>query len=173
MRVLMLLFCLALNTVGLAQEVVFEAPEGWREEIVSLPPDFAPNMTWKGREVLRFSPGMFQQEAPDFFSYVFLLELDEGLPDWNQQLLRYYEGLARAVQKNPKLDTSGYQVSLQGTPEALYGTLKWVEPFVTKKPQTLYLELHQVGELEWFVCASPQKTDRPIWTQMRRIRGSL
>jgi hypothetical protein len=29
-------------------------------------------MKWKGNEVLRFAPGMFKADAPDFFSYALL-----------------------------------------------------------------------------------------------------
>jgi hypothetical protein len=40
-------------------------PKGWRKETFTLPPSFAPDMTWKGNEVLRFAPGMFKATAPD------------------------------------------------------------------------------------------------------------
>ena len=43
------------------------APKGWAKETIQLPPGFAKDMTWKGTEELRFAPGMFKADAPDFF----------------------------------------------------------------------------------------------------------
>ena len=48
----------------------------WRSEEITLPPAFAPEMP-KGREVLLFSPGMFNAEAEDHWSYVFLMDIEE------------------------------------------------------------------------------------------------
>lgn len=172
-RLIVGLLLLCMLSPAVADAPVFEAPDGWREEVIALPPDFAPEMSWKGAEVLRFSPGMFKPEEEDFFSYVFLLELSQGLPDWNTQLMLYYEGLAKSVMGNPNLDTSGFELQLSGRPGAFQGTLSWVEPFVTKKPQILYLETRKIGPKLWFVCVSPQKPDRPIWTEMRTIRNNL
>ena len=40
--------------------------------MIDLPPkDFAPDMKWKGKEEIRFAPGMFKPNAPDFFSHRF------------------------------------------------------------------------------------------------------
>lgn len=166
MRVLLLLLCLCFPVLA-----DIPTPEGWRGETIELPPDFAPTISWKGREVLRFAPGMFKADAADFFSYVFLLELDGGSPDWPQQLLLYYQGLAAAVSEG-EIDTSEFEVSLSGT-DQLAGTIKWVEPFTTRKPQTLHLEISQLGPNRWFVCASPSHPDSEIWSELRSIRSQM
>ncbi len=44
----------------------------WRGERIELPPRFAPTMTLKGIEEIRFAPGMFKAESDWFFSYVFV-----------------------------------------------------------------------------------------------------
>ena len=150
-----------------------ELPEGWREEIIALPPEFAPDLSWRGTEALAFSPGMFKEKSDSFFSYVFTLHLEEGEPDWGSQLPIYFRGLAKAVSKDPNLDTSLFQLSLQGTKRARFGTFRWVEPFVTKKEQILYLELRRLGDRDWFVCASPQHPSQEIWTEMRILRNRL
>lgn len=174
-RCLLTLFLLLMPQAWAQQTSPFplQAPQGWREEVIKMPPEFAPEMSWKGVEVLKFSPGMFKAGAPDFFSYVFLLKLDEGAPDWDEQLMLYYGGLAKAVAKKPHLDVSGFELHLKGAPEARYGTLTWTEPFVTKKAQSLNLECRQLRSDLWFVCVSPQPPDRPIWTAMRQIRNDL
>ena len=57
-------------------------------------------------------------------------------------------------------------------------TVNWIEPFATRKFQTLHFELqtwkyagspHQY----LFVCASPQPRDKAIWNTLREIRGNV
>lgn len=167
---ILLLLLLSLPVLAEGPDIELRAPEGWREEVIELPPDFAPGMSWSGWEILKFAPGMFKAEQPDFFSYVFVLKLKDSTPDWEEQLLLYYGGLARAVMEDPDLDISDFEVSLEGRPEARFGTLTWVEPFTTKKPQKLYLECGKIDDHLWFVCVSPKRWEWPIWTTMRQIR---
>ena len=54
----------------------------------------------------------------------------------------------------------------------------WIEPFATKKFQTLHFELqtwqYKGSPFNYlFVCASPQKLGAPIWKTMRGIRASV
>lgn len=164
----------------------------WKGERLDLPPGFAPDLGWTGVEQIRFSPGMFQAGAPDFFSYVLVFLLEPG-SDVSQtalerELLVYYRGLSKSVMegKGMSVDTSGFTVSLvkgkQGpgalefAPDATAwsGTLDWVEPFATQKAQKLHLELHlwrHGGSPVVFSCVSPvtPKTEAP-WKELRRIR---
>src|SRR4051794_4662413 len=75
--------------------------EGWAKETFSLPPAFAPGMTWKGAEELRFAPGWMKADAETFFSYALLFWLpDDQKVDAatsERELLSYYRGLAGAV----------------------------------------------------------------------------
>ena len=50
-----------------AVKIHLDAPKGWRGEAIQLPPSFAPKMTWKGLEEVRFAPGMFDPKKDDFF----------------------------------------------------------------------------------------------------------
>lgn len=77
-------------------------PKGWSKESIDLPPkDFAPEMKWKGKEEIRFAPGMFKADAADFFSYAFLFWLPDGqkidAKTMEQELLTYYRGLSKTV----------------------------------------------------------------------------
>lgn len=170
------------------------APKGWGKETISMPPAFAPDMAWKGTEELRFAPGMFKADAPDFFSYALLFWLpDDQKTDpktVERELLAYYRGLARAVLAGKKQDADAGTFTLTvrdakektgkrptGEPfTAHVAELKWTEPFVTGKPQTLRLEIHT-----WacerhkhtcvFVCASPQPEAAEVWKTLREIRA--
>ena len=160
----------SLCSTVLAQTLV-PTPAGWKEEVITLPPDFAPKMSWQGQEILKFSPGMFKAEAEDFFSYVFLLQLSQGEPDWEKQLLSYYSGLAKAVFKDPKYDTSTFKVTITGNSYPKTAVLDWTEPFVSKKPQRLYLKLSRLGSSDWFVSASPQPAQHQIWNRMQFVEN--
>jgi hypothetical protein len=168
------------------------APTGWRKETIPLPPSFAPNMKWKGTEELRFAPGMFKANAPDFFSYALLFWLSDDVgidvKTMERELLAYYRGLAAAVLKGKKqeVDTKAFTLTITAAKqqpdrrpggEALagyVGELKWTEPFATGKPQTLRLEIHTWPGAKHncvFVCASPQPQTGAVWNTLREIRA--
>ena len=167
------LFCTLLGTAQEAPQYPLQAPKEWQQEVLKLPPDFAPDMSWQGWETLRFAPGMFDSEREDFFTYLFVLELKDDTPNWEEQLLLYYGGLAKAVLEDPNLDISDFRVSLEGEADALQGTIQWLEPFRTKKAQTLYLEIRHSGPGLWVVGASPKPWHWPVWTDLRQIRNDF
>jgi hypothetical protein len=169
-------------------------PNGWARETIPLPPAFAPDMTWKGTEELRFAPGMFKANAPDFFSYALLFWLpDDQKIDprtMEKELLAYYRGLAKAVlaSKKQDVDVSAFTLTIKDAKEkpgkrpggedvaAYAGELKWTEPFATGKPQTLRLEVHAWHSDKHkhhcvFVCASPQPETTEVWKTLREIRA--
>jgi len=174
-------------------EIKKPTPE-WAGERIKLPPSFAPKLGLKGIEEILFAPGMFKADEKNFFSYVFLFAL-ERKPELTAEVLRkellaYYIGLSKNVMRNPKLDTSKFTVKLQAlklqeaSPKGVLNAkfyraeVYWIEPFATKKFQTLHFEL-QTWQYKGtpfnylFVCASPQKRSAPIWKTMRGIRASV
>lgn len=169
-------------------------PSGWVKETIPLPPAFAPDMKWKGSEELRFAPGMFKADAPDFFSYALLFRLpadsEIDVKAMEREMLAYYRGLAGAVLKSKKqgVDMKSFQLTIttaRQPPEkraggevvaGYVGELKWIEPFATGKPQTLRLEIHTWSTAKRdhhcvFVCASPQPETGAVWTTLREIRA--
>jgi hypothetical protein len=169
-------------------------PSGWRKETFKLPPTFAPTMKWKGSEELRFAPGMFKANAPDFFCYAFLLWLtDDAQIDaktLERELLAYYRGLSASVSKPKKreVDTTTFSLTIMpasqqpqsrpgGEAVAGYsGELKWTEPFATGKHQTLHLEIQTWPSAKHkhhcvFICASPQAPTAAVWKTLRDIRA--
>lgn len=170
------------------------APKGWGGETIELPPGFAPDMKLKGSEHIRFAPGMMKPESDSFFSYAFVFEL-QPKPVLTEavlkgEFLKYYRGLFKAVLngKLPEVDPSEFTLELKrvksdaepssdekavDTPTLYTGTLDWVEPFATKKPQKLNLEIRTWAGDDHnyiFVCVSPQARDAAIWKQLHAIR---
>ena len=165
-----------------------DVPKNWSGERITLPPGFAQNMQVKGIEEIRFAPGMFQPEAKDFFSYVIVFRLDDQpkltVESLNAELLTYYRGLATAV-SGGQIQTDSFSVTVlptQHTQDAIVDdytiALKWIEPFKTKKQQTLRIEIRswQVPQQQrtWvFMNVSPNQPDDPIWQTMRGVRDQF
>jgi len=145
-------------------------------------------MKLQGTEHIRFAPGMMKPNTDTFFCYAFVFELkqDPVLTESviQDEFLAYYRGLCKAVLRgNPaEVDPADFTLKLRkvkpenDTPEAIdryTGVLNWVEPFATKKPQTLYLTI-RVWSTDTnnylFACVSPQKPNAPIWKQLHAIR---
>ena len=174
-------------------EIKKPTPE-WAGERIKLPPGFAPKLGLKGIEEILFAPGMFKADEKNFFTYVFLFAL-EPKPELTAEVLRkellvYYIGLSKARMKNPELDTSKFTVKLGPKKEngvtpkgalnvkSFQAQVYWLEPFATKKMQTLHFELqtwqYKGSPYKYlFVSASPQKPGAPIWKTMRGIRASV
>ncbi len=191
-------FCLLMSsTILVADEPAAQklaAPKDWGGETITLPPGFAPDMKLKGFEHIRFAPGMMTPESDTFFSYAFVFEL-EPMPELTEivvqeEFLKYYRGLCKAVLsgKLPQVDPSKFTLEVQRAksdatttlddktadmPVLYTGTLEWVEPFATKKLQTLKLEIQTWTRNDRsfiFACVSPQARDAAIWKQLHKIR---
>ena len=178
------------------QQFILKKPTPqWFGERIALPPKgFAPDLGLKGIEEILFAPGMFKADQPDFFSYVFLFAL-EAEPKLDAKVLKkelftYYSGLSKARMSNPKLDTSQFSMKVkevEGNGPVPKGTINvknylaevvWLEPFATKKIQTLHFELqtwrYSGSPYQYLlVCASPQTRGKPIWKTLRGIRASV
>ena len=109
-----------------------------------------------------------------------------------EEFLKYYRGLCMKVLdgKAPDVDPSQFTLELQrlksdakpqpnekdaDAPVLYTGTLDWVEPFATKKPQKLNLEIQTWVRNDRnyiFACVSPQARDTAIWKQMHAIRDA-
>lgn len=170
-----------------AVKIDMDTPKGWSGETISLPPGFAPGMKLKGREVIRFAPGMFQPQSDSFFSYAFVFWLPDrkslDAKTIEAELLTYYKGLATAVARGQKLEVDPKDFSITMKPvekkrDSYRVTLKWSEPFRTRKAQTLLFEVAAKkidGRTDWLldVAASPQPFNAKIWKQLHSVLESV
>lgn len=189
-RMFALLISATLLLADEAESPTLVAPDGWGGETIKLPPGFAPDMKLKGSEHIRFAPGMMKPDSASFFSYAFVFELEpkpvltEAVV--KEEFLKYYRGLCKAVLngKLPDVDPSDFKLELKQTKSAsdeqaadkltrYTGKLDWVEPFATKKPQKLNLEIQTWARDDRnyiFACVSPQPRDNEIWKKLHTIR---
>ena len=185
------------TTAGKPETFHWETGPGWFGERIKLPPGFSPAMAWKGIEEIRFAPGMFKADQPDFFSYALVFSLEPGADvspaGLRKQILLYYQGLSSRVSagKGREVDVSKFTIDLKPAKDlsgsapkqakasdAYLATLKWVEPFATGKPQDLHLEIHAWRDgarkrTYLFFCASPQAPNASIRKTLRKIRAAF
>lgn len=155
------------------------APEGWTYERLDLPLAFAPDLPYRGYEELLFAPGMFEADAPGYFSYVatFRLEGDADLTtaSVDHLLTEYYVGLCKGVAQSRQLeldfDAMGVDVVDDG--ERFIAEVRMFDAFVTGGPLTLRFELDvhpKPEQTELFGIASPAAQDAAIWEELRGLR---
>lgn len=180
----------ALRTIAARRkyEKVLVAPEQWLEEVLIVPPRFAPTMSFKGLEHLRLPPEFRKPESDWFLSYLFAIELTEATELNEQvigdQLLLYFRGLASGGtdKDGNKIDTDKFTIKPQGNVAGLgkneYSyVLNWQEPFAKGTPlkQNLRVKViagkNQYGVL--FICGSPQPFESAVWREMVRIRDGF
>jgi Family of unknown function (DUF5829) len=155
-----------------------ETPEGWRGERLDFPLDFAPDLGLAGFEQLRFAPGMFDPEAPGYWSYLLAVRLEgEHLIDGaflERFLGQYYEGLCRAVAEG-RFDLSQAEFKVQVTRRGggFAARVQLVDAFATGQPLELALELEVdpgVVHTDLFAIASPAEGQAEIWKTLRAVR---
>jgi hypothetical protein len=188
---LVFLFVLSLAVKGQDTKAEFlKEPSTWEFERFPLPPTFSPNFGYKGVEELRFSPGMFKKDAPDYFSYAFLAQLN-NISSISQQkvknyLLSYFKGLcaSTAKQRNLSIDTSQVKVSIEkktktSADAVIYNAVMNVfGVFADGAPVTLKAEIKVLKDLKrkkiylLFITSPKERTDN-IWQQLYAIQNAF
>jgi hypothetical protein len=164
---------------------LLKQPANWQFERFSLPPEFAPNIPYKGAEELRFSPGMFVKDSTTYFTYAFVAELDNvnsvSQDDIRNYLLNYFKGLcsSTAKQRNLSIDVSKIDVAIEkkqnAGDDAFYdGTLNIFGVFADGAPVKLNVEIKvmndKASKIYLVFIASPlDKTDN-VWKELHSIQ---
>jgi hypothetical protein len=164
---------------------LLKQPANWQFERFSLPPEFAPNIPYKGVEELRFSPGMFVKDTTTYFTYAFVAELDNvrsiSQDDIRNYLLDYFKGLCNstAKQRHLSIDTSKISVAVErrqnaGNDVFYDATLNIFGVFADGAPVKLNAEIKVMDDEESKIylvyIASPlDKTDN-VWKELRSIQ---
>jgi hypothetical protein len=162
-------------------------PASWEFERFALPPAFAPGIPYKGAEELRFSPGMFNKDSVNYFTYVFVAELDNttsiSQTDIRDYLLKYYKGLCSATANDRKLTIDTTQITAavekkKNAPakETIYNaSLDIFGVFADGAPVKLNMEIKVILDAAakktyLFFIASPREKTDPIWKKLYGIR---
>ncbi|HEV8508460.1 MAG TPA: hypothetical protein VGQ53_23855 [Chitinophagaceae bacterium] len=168
---------------------LLKQPADWQFERFTLPPEFAPNIPYKGVEELRFSPGMFVKDSANYFTYAFVAELDninsiskDNIKDY---LLEYFKGLCSSTAKQRKLsiDTSKITVSVDkdastGKDDHYNATLNIFGVFADGAPVRLNMEIKVMkdkaaSKLYLVFIGSPLSKSDEVWTKLRSIQNNF
>jgi len=191
MKRLILITCIAITFSCLlnAQQQtpqLLKQPANWQFERFALPPEFAPNIAYKGAEELRFSPGMFIKDSANYFTYAFVAELDNinsiSQDDIRNYLLNYFKGLCSntAKQRNLSIDTSKITVAIEKEKDLegnifYNATLNIFGVFADGAPVTLNMEIKVMDDKAAaktylvFIASPLQKSDK-VWTELYAIQ---
>lgn len=168
---------------------LLKQPADWQFERFPLPPQFAPNIHYKGVEELRFSPGMFIKDSVDYFTYVFVAEMDNitsvSEDNIKNYLLDYYKGLCISTAKQRKLsiDTSQITVAINKekdkSADIMYDAMLHIfGVFADGAPLNLNMQIKvmtdkRVSKTYLVFIASPLEETNAVWKKLKTIRDEF
>jgi len=130
------------------------SPHQWQGAVFDVPTWFAKDMSYTGREVIRFHDGFYDEKSTGFWTYAFALLVEQTETPTTDALLeetkRYFVGLARGIGDKNVKDYPENKIKVQSKSE-------WVTLKPTKKQQSE--KRSQVYFLESF---DPFTTGKPI-----------
>lgn len=148
--------------------------EGWQSETFPLPPDFAPDLP-TGTESLRFAPGWRNPDAEGFWSYAFVIWIDEPTPNAariDTLLEKYYTGLMRAFAGDKDISATPVQVDVRQTaPNHYEAKMHLTDAFATFKPIDINIKIETAAETNQRsslrIQISRQPKDHGIWRSLQ------
>lgn len=171
----------------LAAPYSYTAPAGWTNELILFPMNFAPGLSYKGFEEIRFAPGWGNGDSGDKWAYTMLWWLDSTYrftpAILEQNLEEYYTGLTRQQAVAAKLDLSAHtpaKVTVQpaktgqGDKATYTATASFFDAFVTRKPGTLYFKIHvkdcpDKTRTILLIEAAGNPFTQPVWEQLGQV----
>lgn len=152
---------------------------GWQSETFPLPPSFAPGLP-TGTESLRFAPGWHDPKSENFWSYAFVMWIDEPAPDaarTDQLLEQYYDGLMTAFADGKPLTPARAEVTRTNQAHLYEARLHLTDAFATFKPIDLRLVIESravtPSRSTLRIQISPQPSTHPIWTSLNAAITSI
>jgi len=161
-------------------------PTGWNFERFLIPISFAPEISYKGVEDIRFTPGWANAKSEEYWTYAFLWYLDSA-PKTDvkiiaKNLTAYYTGLIKSNTANANVSseklipvTASFKKiqTDKGDLETYTGTIEMLD-YMQKKPITLNCRVHlkSCKEQDKFVLfyeLSPKPFTHSNWTNLNQL----
>jgi hypothetical protein len=172
------------NGTGVAHQPDAVSLEGWQAETFALPPAFAPELP-KGTESLRFAPGWRDPSAEGFWSYAFVMWIDESAPPLDAAriddlLEKYYNGLMTSFAAGKGKDISGTPARVdvvRTAPNRYEARMHLIDAFATFEPIDLRVLVDTVAETDTRailrIRVSPQPQEHAIWRSLNAAIASI
>jgi hypothetical protein len=148
--------------------------EDWQAETFALPPGFAPELP-TGTESLRFAPGWRDPNAEGYWSYAFVMWINEPLPDAariDDLLERYYNGLMTsfAAGKGKDISSTPARIDVLRGPSRHEARMRLIDAFATFEPIDLRVLVDTVAQTDArtivSIQVSPQPKEHAIWRSL-------
>ncbi|MEZ5083249.1 MAG: hypothetical protein R2750_07345 [Bacteroidales bacterium] len=169
---------------------ILHIPENWKFERMEFPLGFAPGIKYEGFEELIFSPGMFDTVAPDYFSYIFVMSINNekevSISTLKEVLLAYYKGLSQSVaeSKETTIDTSVITCSVAKLKndfresEHYSAKITFIDSFTDNRKISLNLELdvkyNEVSQRLYILAiVSPVQQKDPVWQTLKKHKNEI
>jgi hypothetical protein len=167
-----------------------DIPKGWGVERFSLPAEFAPQMSFRGIEELRFPQGWSENTSAEYWSYAFLWWLkptslvDAQSLQTNLQTL--YSGLvnsnvvSRQIPLNKQVSTVVMVKKIKtstGDAQTFQGQARMLD-YMTQKPMVLNLIFHvkdclKENNTAVLVEASPKLFTDSVWNKLNQLNETF
>jgi streptogramin lyase len=149
--------------------------DGWLSEVFELPPGFAPELP-EGKESLLFAPGWRDPNTEDFWSYAFVMSINEPAPEMtriDELLEMYYNGLMSAFSSNKYGDIGISPVQVDVVPIAANkyeAKMHLIDAFATFEPIDLRVLIETIADTDEHslvrIQVSQQPKDHKIWRSL-------
>lgn len=167
-----------------AGEIRWPVPAGWGQETIPFPLSFAPQLTYRGVEELRFAPGWSKPSEPGYWSYVMVWWLDEkpalDAATLEVALTTYFLGLSEAVGGDKyRFEASQFRAKLVADGAAGWsGQIFSMDAFATGLPITLNVviegrECVKAKRHAVTLLLSPRAKTEPIWRDLESAAQAL
>ena len=149
--------------------------EGWASETFALPPSCAPGLP-EGSESLLFAPGWRDPESEHFWSYAFVMSIDEPVPGADRvgELVEaYYNGLISVFASNKERQVSITPVQVeveQVSPNHYEAMMHTIDAFATFEPVDIRVVVETAADGDDHsrvrIQVSMQPEEHKIWRSL-------
>jgi len=155
----------------------FPAPGNWGIERFPIPIGFAPQISYKGVEDIRFTPGWAKATTDEYWTYAFLWYLEGDIKmdakTIENNLQQYYSGLitANGIDTSSANVASFKEVTKKNTGVKTFsGTIDMLD-YMTKQPIKLHCKVHVkscASKTHTFIFyeLSPKPLSHLIWQRL-------
>ena len=167
------------------QNFSWESPNGWQGSIFDVPTWFAKDMLYTGREVIRFHDGFYDENSIGFWTYAFVLLVDQTKLPSTDELIeethRYFLGLVRDLGDNAKPNYPANKVKVTALSKIMtksnkyqsqYFKLEIFDSFNTGKELSLNLKITtwvcSKDKRAIFYSISPHDFSHEIWNELNQ-----
>ncbi|MCD6049120.1 MAG: hypothetical protein K0Q55_523, partial [Verrucomicrobia bacterium] len=173
-----------------AAPMLLKGPVNWGFERMPIPTGFAPDLSLKGFEEVRFAPGMFDTSSTNYFTYALAVSAEGtnsiGMAELKDFLDKYFRGLSISAgrQKGLNPDPAQFGAEVVSVNSDFAGLnrftakLPFFDTFSDGRKIALNLEIAVLPKGEAnktlvMMLTSPQATNAPVWQELRTIGKTM